>query len=245
MKVSRLHPENNTISAEPIAYVSPSKIYDRNKMSLKAGKEDLFGLEPNFENNLIPMVKDFDDESPLKMKKVQIDEENKSEQYSSVSSEDEEVRLPNKLDKFSFGTKCGSNIHKKEEKKNQDTFMSKLDMIEKDFIHLFAVADGHGSSGQEIAQFVEKEFHPQLEESLVDYLIAGRSAGARGKLDYNQPDTTDIKAAIKEAFAKIEEKLSWLTIDIKYSGSTLTGVLLFGEKLYVFNLGDSRTILVR
>ena len=159
MKVSRLHPENNSITAEPIAYVSPSKIYDKNKMSLKTGKEDLFRLEPNFENNLIPMVKEFEDESPLKMKKVQIIEEKKSEQYASASSEDEEVQLPNKLSKFSFGTKCGSNIHKKEEKKNQDIYMSQLEMIEKDFIHLFAVADGHGSSGQEIAQFVEKEFH--------------------------------------------------------------------------------------
>lgn len=36
-----------------------------------------------------------------------------------------------------------------------------------------------------------------------------------------------------------------MTLDIKYSGSTFSGVLFFGDKLYIINLGDSRTILVR
>lgn len=57
MKVSRLHPENNTITAEPINYASPTKIFDKNKMTLKQrpDEEDLFGLKPNFENIQVPM----------------------------------------------------------------------------------------------------------------------------------------------------------------------------------------------
>lgn len=33
--------------------------------------------------------------------------------------------------------------------------------------------------------------------------------------------------------------------DARYSGTTCTSVLMFGNKLYVANIGDSRTILVR
>lgn len=84
-----------------------------------------------------------------------------------------------------------------------------------------------------------------MEESLLDYVIAGRPANAREALNFNYPETTDIKSAIKEAFFNMDEKLKWLVIDIKYSGSTLTGVLFIGEKLYIMNLGDSRTILVK
>ena len=33
--------------------------------------------------------------------------------------------------------------------------------------------------------------------------------------------------------------------DARYSGTTCTSVLMFGNKLYVSNIGDSRIILVR
>ena len=33
--------------------------------------------------------------------------------------------------------------------------------------------------------------------------------------------------------------------DARYSGSTCTSVLMYGNKLYIANIGDSRTILVR
>lgn len=123
--------------------------------------------------------------------------------------------------------------------------MTKLKMPEFDMCHLFAVCDGHGTSGQRIADYVKNKFPSILQENLLDYLIAGRSPRTRQKLGCTYPDKTDIITAIKETFVNINEQLSWMTLDIKYSGSTFTGVLFFGDKLYVINLGDSRTILVR
>ena len=46
-------------------------------------------------------------------------------------------------------------------------------------------------------------------------------------------------------FSRIEDDLSKMAEDIRYSGCTCTIVLLFGSKMYVANLGDSRIILVR
>jgi len=51
---------------------------------------------------------------------------------------------------------------------------------------------------------------------------------------------------IKTVFKKIEvDIIQNMAEDIRYSGSTITCVLMFGKRLYIANLGDSRTILIR
>jgi len=99
---------------------------------------------------------------------------------------------------------------------------------------LFAVFDGH--AGKEVANLTALEF--------TDHLL---SIAPFDKLDddYRRQDVID---GLRQAFQTWDVKLRshpHLTKIKDRSGATATGVLITPKHYFVFNVGDSRTILVR
>ena len=98
---------------------------------------------------------------------------------------------------------------------------------------LYGVCDGHGPNGNNVSQYVTDHLPNIINELLTNSLSNGLS----------------IKSILKQSFALIEENLTklqnedTLTFDINYSGTTATIGLFVGDKLYVANIGDSRTVL--
>ena len=140
------------------------------------------------------------------------------------------------LSKFSFATKAGTSSHLRT-KANQDVYLMKTNLLELEHCHLFAVCDGHGNNGRQIATLVQKQLQVYLEQEMLNHF--------EGDLDYDYPSRKGIENTFNTVFQRIEEELTKMAEDIRYSGCTCTIILLFGQKMYVANLGDSRSILVR
>ena len=75
--------------------------------------------------------------------------------------------------------------------------------------------------------------------------IRAHKAEVKETLNFEYPRSQKVKKFIRHAFARMEEYIENMAEDIRYTGSTCTCVLIFGNKIYVANLGDSRTILVK
>ena len=54
-----------------------------------------------------------------------------------------------------------------------------------------------------------------------------------------------IKDKLTEAFADVSNELSRDINDLRFSGSTCTSILAYGNKVWCANVGDSRTLLIR
>lgn len=64
-------------------------------------------------------------------------------------------------------------------------------------------------------------------------------------LSQEYPEKGLIPKLIKQSFVEIEKGLEKIAEDVRYSGSTCTSILIFGRKMYVANLGDSRILMVK
>lgn len=64
-------------------------------------------------------------------------------------------------------------------------------------------------------------------------------------LSQEYPEKGLIPKLIKQSFLEIEKGLEKIAEDVRYSGSTCTSILIFGRKMYVANLGDSRILMVK
>ncbi|MCF7799600.1 protein phosphatase 2C domain-containing protein [Candidatus Babeliales bacterium] len=97
-------------------------------------------------------------------------------------------------------------------------------------ISFFAVYDGHGLSGEIVSNY--------LKEHLYNNILSDQS--------FN----TNIPAAINSSFAKTDEDIKneiFKDDESKNSnggGSTATTALIKGNKIYIANVGDSRTIVL-
>lgn len=91
-------------------------------------------------------------------------------------------------------------------------------------MHLFGIFDGHG--GASAAEYLKEHLSAQVAETL---------------LEMNQSGLTDVGIwnALKMAFVKLNR------IYEGRAGSTATLAVVLDNKLWVANLGDSRTILVK
>lgn len=101
---------------------------------------------------------------------------------------------------------------------------------------LFAVFDGH--AGKEVARVTASEF--------TDHLL---SISPFDKLeDKDEYKETDLQEGIQQAFQTWDKKLRTHPTLLKQgdrSGSTATGVLITPKHYFIFNVGDSRTVLIK
>ena len=92
--------------------------------------------------------------------------------------------------------------------------------------HIFAVCDGHGDDGHSVSQFITSK--------LADSVKNGFKKGFMC-----------IPDAINYSILKIDTDIDKAPVDSYSSGSTLTGVFINGTTMYPFNVGDSRSILIK
>ena len=98
--------------------------------------------------------------------------------------------------------------------------------------YLFAVCDGHGEFGHQVAGYVKGLFPREV---LKTYL------------SLEPPLTTDekLRLSLKEGYRRVVDELSSTGIDVMFSGTTCVSVVVEGKNLVCGNVGDSRAVLVR
>jgi len=127
-------------------------------------------------------------------------------------------------------TQAGTS--KGKSKTNQDSYICDDRFGPSGIFQLYGVCDGHGPNGNDVSKYVTDNLPLILNELLTNSL---------SKLS--------IRSILKKTFQSIEENLAkaqqedTLNFDINYSGTTATIGLFAGDKLYVANIGDSRTVL--
>jgi len=82
------------------------------------------------------------------------------------------------LSKFAYATKAGTSSHLRS-KANQDVYLIKTKMLDLTHCHLFAVCDGHGNNGRQIATLVQKQLVLYLQQEILNSF--------EGDLDYDYP----------------------------------------------------------
>jgi serine/threonine protein phosphatase PrpC len=108
-------------------------------------------------------------------------------------------------------------------KVNQDSLLIKTNLAEKN-TNLYAVADGHGTFGHLVSQFIVKNISKVYEQEL---------------------KAAQLAECIPKVFEKIQKNLTDSDINASCSGSTLVNVLIDGDEVVCANVGDSRAILAR
>jgi len=59
------------------------------------------------------------------------------------------------------------------------------------------------------------------------------------------PETHFVAEAMTHAFSETNKEVYAQVSDVRFSGSTCTSLMVLGRKVYVANVGDSRSILVK
>jgi serine/threonine protein phosphatase PrpC len=108
---------------------------------------------------------------------------------------------------------------------NQDCFFQHVELDDNCSRHLFGVADGHGTLGHLVSDFLKR----RIPANVISHLTHG----------------TNPTTAMAKAFSKTSEELAVTGVDIEYAGSTLCSVLLVSKTLYCANVGDSRAVLAK
>jgi serine/threonine protein phosphatase PrpC len=147
--------------------------------------------------------------------------------------------ITNVITKFSFATKGGIAVNNPY-KQNQDAYLTNPHILGLSHSHFFSVCDGHGTNGHHVSNFLKFTLPKNIEESLSTY----PNIKAAELTEY--PDFRTVKQSLRSAFKKTNDSLcNTQGLDVRFSGSTCVSVLTFGRKIYVANVGDSRSILVR
>ena len=115
---------------------------------------------------------------------------------------------------------------------NQDSYFIYTNFCNnKDYLYA-GVCDGHGYQGEEVSSFLKDYIPFTLNKNLMKY----------SKNCFN--NTNEIIHDIKETFLSVKNDLyANSEIDKEWSGSTCTSVLLLINKLFIINVGDSRSII--
>lgn len=101
------------------------------------------------------------------------------------------------------------------------------------------MADGHGSYGKNVSDFVIKSIGKNIDGSL-------KSVFEGAKMNAQLVKSSDIKFKLSQCFSGADEKLQTESgINLKFSGTTCVTVLIVAAKIYCANTGDSRAILAR
>lgn len=140
------------------------------------------------------------------------------------------------MTKFSFATKAGIAAHNPY-KVNQDAYLTNPHMLNLRHSHFFAVCDGHGHNGQEVSGLLKHRLPFHIEKHLKEKLVRHTMT--------EFPEIDLMHDALTKAFAEANNEVYKLVADVRFSGSTCTSIITYGKKLFIANVGDSRTVLIR
>lgn len=143
--------------------------------------------------------------------------------------------------KFTFGTASGLLKHGAS-KINQDRHAVYKRVLGYRRVHAFAVFDGHGEFGHEVAELCANQFHPVLEDFVRDLPVPTLCS----------PKTTvddDLHQQVADGLRRACARLEATVFDVLGSKADLSGTtaliaVLFRRHLFVANVGDSRAALV-
>lgn len=158
--------------------------------------------------------------------KEKMDEENNLLQPNLNTIESIDVSEDEFTLKFSISKKRGN---KDPTKKDQDSIV----LIKKPELNFyyFGVFNSHGSSGKEVSDTLSNFFQITIEKNY--------------KILLKMKNYENIKNFLKNLVYKAEEDLKTNNIDLKYSGSVMNNILIINNKVYIINLGNSKSILFR
>ena len=102
--------------------------------------------------------------------------------------------------------------------------------------------DGHGIYGREIALKVSQRLKTLVESEMEKTILFGEE---RLDLHKQYPKQQEFEKAINKAFDLMELEIDEMIENGRYSGCTCSSALIYGNKVYIANIGDSRTIMVK
>lgn len=196
--------------------------HEAHKNTLKSGsKEDLPGEtrevnnEGNIKNNTSLIEKD---SSP-------------ADSSFKTNMIIQKKKLKMKITNVAVKSKAGCS-GRRVQKTNQDSFINLPQFIESRGIGLFGILDGHGTFGHHVSQFVKTSLPRNIEE-----IIQKMPNGSLSDLQ--------ITEALTQAFTDTLEELKKTSIDCYVSGTTCNLCLVYKNKVFCANAGDSRALLLR
>lgn len=117
--------------------------------------------------------------------------------------------------------------------KMEDRYLASQFKIEETVFELFAVFDGHndksGKNGYSCADWASKNIQIFIEQEL-----------RNNKCNFTVVGVTNL---LIQAVVKLNDQ--WKKVGKDNSGTTLTGALIFNNTIAIFNVGDSRAVLIR
>ncbi|CAD8109552.1 unnamed protein product [Paramecium primaurelia] len=116
--------------------------------------------------------------------------------------------------KFAVRTRQGMQIGNPN-KQNQDSFIVFPNIGDKSYMHFFFVCDGHGIYGHHISNFLKQQFPIYITKF-------------KNQLENNP------YATIYIIFNQVIKELNQSSIDQQYSGSTLVGLFMLHNKVYIY-----------
>ena len=119
---------------------------------------------------------------------------------------------------------------------NQDSIVSLTAAVNGSPAAMFIVADGMGglSYGAQVSQFIVSQFSRWWEHDFLQMMTAGKDSDE------------DIKELLEQEIWDINQSVLRFKEEAQCrTGSTLSVLLLYKEKYYIKNIGDSRVYLLR
>lgn len=154
-----------------------------------------------------------------------------------------EGTLPAVVDTFRLRTRTGV-MYGKPKKFNQDANLALQDFASTKNQYYFAVFDGHGSLGHEVAGFVKRVLPLYIDNALPHYC---KCYSVRTQFHHlTGEDQQRVRNALFQAHMAVAEDLAaQRIIDVVFSGTTAVSVLIRGRLVLCSNVGDSRAVVGR
>lgn len=152
----------------------------------------------------------------------------------SVGAEEEERGSLDFL--FACRSRAGFSLDQPK-KSNQDAFFARPNCVAGEEVSMFGVCDGHGAHGHRISAFIANNLPVLLEERLLsEFRSKKKPVGSR---EIKEMLMVCTRGALEELVNRLYARED---IDTQFSGSTLCLVILVGELVFAFNVGDSRAV---
>lgn len=107
------------------------------------------------------------------------------------------------------------------------------------YCHFFSVADGHGQNGRDVSSLLKHRLPFWIDANM------RQLSQENGIEQHMYPEAHLVDDAMTRAFEESNKEVYAQVSDVRFSGSTCTSLMVMGRKVFVANVGDSRSILVK